>query len=107
MLSDDEWRKWIGSSTESWREASTTAVTTYPQGVSKTGAWDGSGNVREWMNHPHGSSYTDMAPLRGGAWFHNRRLARVSYRFRHHPEAFVAGLGVRVVVAPVLLSSGS
>jgi formylglycine-generating enzyme required for sulfatase activity len=101
-LSDDEWHKWIGSSTESWREASTTAVTTYPQGVSKTGAWDGSGNVWEWMNHPHGSSDAGMAPLRGGAWSYDRRGARVSYRLRDHPVFFFSVIGVRVVVAPVL-----
>jgi formylglycine-generating enzyme required for sulfatase activity len=57
-LSDDEWRKWIGSDAESWREASTTAVTTYPQGVSKTGVWDGSGNVWEWLDNPYESSDT-------------------------------------------------
>ena len=100
-FSDDEWRKWIGSDAESRREASTTAVTTYPQGVSKTGVWDGSGNVWEWMDNPHESSDTEM-PLRGGAWHHDRRVARVSYRYRTHPADFVDVIGLRVVVAPVL-----
>jgi formylglycine-generating enzyme required for sulfatase activity len=100
-LSDDEWRKWIVSDAESWREASTTAVTTYPQGASKTGVWDGSGNVWEWMNHPYKSSDTEM-PLRGGAWGRSRRYARVSSRARFHPELFHDLIGLRVVVAPVL-----
>ena len=37
FANDDAWSKWIRSDTESWREASTTAVTTYPQGVSQAG----------------------------------------------------------------------
>jgi formylglycine-generating enzyme required for sulfatase activity len=100
-LSDDELLKWIGSDAESWREASTTAVTTYPQGVSKTGVWDSSGNVWEWMTNSQESSDTEM-PLRGGAWGGFRLSARVSYRARPHPGSFYGYLGVRVVVAPVL-----
>jgi formylglycine-generating enzyme required for sulfatase activity len=100
-LPNAEWLKWIGSDAESWREASTTAVTTYPQGVSKTGVWDGTGNVWEWMNNPHESSDTEM-PLRGGGWLGGRRSARASSRLRDRPELFSASIGLRVVVAPVL-----
>jgi formylglycine-generating enzyme required for sulfatase activity len=93
--------KWMQSAAEPRSEASTTAVTTYPQGASKTGVWDGSGNVWEWMNHPHESSDTTM-PLRGGAWNHDRRSARVSYRPCLYRDGFTGLIGVRVVVAPVL-----
>ena len=96
--SDTEWLDWIGSDAESRREASTTAVTTYPQGVSKTVVWDGSGNVWEWMANPYAPGDNQMA-LRGGAWSSHRRSARVSYRTRVHPDIFGVGIGVRVVVA--------
>jgi len=97
---DDAWLKWIRGDTESSREASTTAVTTYPQGVSQAGMWDGSGNVWEWMNNPYTSGSPDMV-LRGGAWYDSARYARVSYRHLECPSYFVYA-GVRVVVAPVL-----
>ena len=77
--SETEWLDWLSSDAESWREASTTAVTTYPQGVSKTGVWDGSGNVWEWMDNPYAPGDNEMA-LRGGAWNAHRRDARVSSR---------------------------
>ena len=100
-LSDDDWMKWINSDTESRREASTTAVTTYPQGVSKAGVWDGSGNVWEWMGNLFESSDTEVA-LRGGAWSGHRRHARVSFRSRPYPADFRGSVGVRMVVGPVL-----
>jgi formylglycine-generating enzyme required for sulfatase activity len=69
--------------------------------MSKTGVWDGSGNVWEWLDNPHESSDTEM-PLWGGAWGDDRRSARVSYRLRLRPGTFSDCVGVRVVVAPVL-----
>jgi formylglycine-generating enzyme required for sulfatase activity len=99
--SEDEWMNWIGSDAEPWREASTTAVTAYPQGVSKTGMWDGSGNVWEWMDNP-GISVDSEIALRGGAWGFLRTVARVSARFHFHPDYFHCYVGVRVVVGPVL-----
>jgi formylglycine-generating enzyme required for sulfatase activity/ethanolamine utilization microcompartment shell protein EutS len=102
-LSDGgEWGKWIGSEEESWREASTTAVTTYPQGVSAAGAWDGSGNVWEWMGHPYSQDGPEMA-LRGGGWRYFQRYARVSARSHFEPADFNDDIGVRLVVAPVFL----
>ncbi len=44
--------EWVGSDGESRQRAGTTAVTTYPQGVSPVGVWDGSGNMAEWMFNP-------------------------------------------------------
>jgi hypothetical protein len=40
--------------------------------------------------------------LRGGAWCSSLRDARVSYRVHGHPVLFGSGIGVRVVVGPVL-----
>jgi formylglycine-generating enzyme required for sulfatase activity len=100
-LSDDERLKWLGSDAESRREASTTAVTTYPQGVSQTGVWDCSGNVWELMGNLYESGDNNMA-LRGGCWVNDRHLTRVSYRNRARPADFSNGIGLRVVVAPVL-----
>jgi hypothetical protein len=40
--------------------------------------------------------------LRGGAWYFGARGARVSYRLSAPPASFDVGVGLRVVVAPVL-----
>src|SRR5262249_41099088 len=101
FTNNDAWSKWIGSDTESRREAGTTAVTSYPQGASKAGIWDGSGNVWEWRGNPYPRSSGTMA-LPGGAWYDDARSARVSFRNVDHPVDFVGDAGVRVVVAPVL-----
>jgi formylglycine-generating enzyme required for sulfatase activity len=98
---NDTWLKWTRSDDETRREASITAVTTYPQGVSSTGVWDGSGNVWEWL-HDLDASDSDTRPLRGGAWFSVARLARVSSCLRFLPALFDSLAGFRVVVAPVL-----
>jgi formylglycine-generating enzyme required for sulfatase activity len=96
----DEHRKWWES--EGGRtEAGPTAVTTFPQGASPTGVWDGSGNVWEWMNNLHTSGEDRMA-LRGGSWYYYQRTARVSNRFYDDPGYCSANIGFRVVVAPIL-----
>jgi formylglycine-generating enzyme required for sulfatase activity len=61
--------------------------------------WDNSGNVWEWMTNPYEPGGNEMA-LRGGAWLHDHRDARVSYRFHGHPAYFGTTIGVRVVVGP-------
>jgi formylglycine-generating enzyme required for sulfatase activity len=78
-----------------------------------------SGNVYEWIHslyQPYPYQTDDgredrfaagPRTLRGGAWGYGRRFARVSYRDRFHPEYFRGNIGMRVVVVPVLLSSGS
>ncbi|MCP4361193.1 MAG: SUMF1/EgtB/PvdO family nonheme iron enzyme [Chloroflexi bacterium] len=98
----EELRKWWNSDTESWREATTTAVTTYPQGVSPAGVWDGSGNVWEWMLNPY-SSGGDTKALRGGGWDIYERFARVSSRNLNPPVSFFYDSSFRLVVAPVIL----
>jgi iron(II)-dependent oxidoreductase len=94
-------------------------VGAYPAGAAACGALDLSGNVWEWTH----SLYRDYPyqtddgredrfeaghrTLRGGAWDDLRRFARVSYRDHDHPVLFLNNVGVRVVVGPVLRSSGS
>jgi formylglycine-generating enzyme required for sulfatase activity len=76
----------------------TTAVCTYPQGVSPAGVWDMSGNVFEWT----GSLYAEGSErlvLRGGSWSYFRRDARGAFRFRDIPDGFDSGGGFRVVVS--------
>jgi formylglycine-generating enzyme required for sulfatase activity/energy-coupling factor transporter ATP-binding protein EcfA2 len=98
-LSDrDDWRKWIASN--EWQEAGTTAVTTFPQGSSHAGVWDGSGNVWEWMADPY-EPRGDTIALRGGSWDYSQRVARVSSRGDLFPDYFSGDAGFRVVVAPV------
>jgi formylglycine-generating enzyme required for sulfatase activity/energy-coupling factor transporter ATP-binding protein EcfA2 len=94
----EDWQKWYES--EARREASTTAVTTFPQGRSRTGLWDGSGNVWEWMANSYEPG-GDTIALRGGSWFNTRRFARLSCRDYHPPDGFSSLVGFRVVVAPV------
>jgi formylglycine-generating enzyme required for sulfatase activity len=95
------------------------SVGAYPAGTAACGACDMSGNVWEWTHslyQPYPYQMDDgredrfaagRRTLRGGAWDVTRGNARVSYRTLSHPDYFDADLGVRVVVAPVFLSSGS
>ncbi len=95
----EDWNRWFDS--EEQRDASTTAVTTFSQGCSRAGVWDGCGNVWEWMANPYEPG-GDTIALRGGSWSSNQRIARVSYRSTTHPDYFNDDIGFRVVVAPVL-----
>jgi formylglycine-generating enzyme required for sulfatase activity len=94
-----DWAKWIDSN--EGREASTTAVVTFPLGRSRAGVWDGSGNVWEWMANPYKAGGDSIA-LRGGSWNYSQRDARVSFRGVNPPDYFYGYVGFRVVVAPVL-----
>jgi len=94
-------------------------VGAFPSSTAACGALDLSGNVWEWTHslyqgYPYRTNdgredrfAAGQRTLRGGAWLYSRRGARVSFRFRSHPGDFSPDIGVRVVVGPVLLSSGS
>jgi formylglycine-generating enzyme required for sulfatase activity len=101
------------------RVLATSPVGTYPAGAAACGALDLSGNVWEWPHSLYqGYPYKAVdgredrfaagrRTLRGGAWRGNHRVARVSARTRTHPDDFGTLIGVRVVVGPVFVSSGS
>lgn len=93
------WIKWVNELPE---YVATTAVCTYPQGMSCDGVWDLSGNVWEWT----ASSWdTDNKVLRGGSWFDIGGDARCAARDRGVPDDFLDIVGFRVVLS--LEDSGS
>jgi formylglycine-generating enzyme required for sulfatase activity len=77
----------------------TTPVWMYPQGESPHHILDMSGNVFEWQANYRDSDH-DVLSLRGGSWFINANVARVSIRVDFHPYFRNVNFGFRVVVLP-------
>jgi formylglycine-generating enzyme required for sulfatase activity len=82
------------------KEISTTAVCTYPQGVSPVGAWDMSGNVFEWTTSEYAPDSRRIV-LRGGCWIGNADWARCASRLGGESSNFNSYYGFRAVVSLV------
>jgi formylglycine-generating enzyme required for sulfatase activity len=86
----------------------TTAVGSYPQGVSPYGAYDMAGNVEEWVSDWYGENYYAISPrsnptgpesgdyhlLRGGSWKFDHNVSTTSRNMflRQYPENYYFGV---------------
>lgn len=92
----------------------TSAVGSFPKGMSEYGVLDASGNVWEWTltkwtenyagydsQEDYGLEGDSLRVVRGGAFNFNTRNVRCAYRYYVFPDLRLRNRGFRVVVAPV------
>jgi formylglycine-generating enzyme required for sulfatase activity len=108
---DDIFRR-IRCNTSEGKKGGTTAVGSYPRGVSPYKALDMIGNVWEWTSslfwpYPYDASdgreemeSSENRVLRGGSWDFSSWFARAAFRFDFTPDSALDDFGFRLVIAP-------
>jgi formylglycine-generating enzyme required for sulfatase activity len=77
-----------------------TPVKRYPEGKSPHGVMDMAGNIWEWQANCRDTKKGSLA-WRGGSWYYNQNLARVSHCFNDEfPQGGNDQVGFRVVTIP-------
>ncbi len=106
------WGNWQAGHANTWEAHITrpSPVGIYPNGTTREGVNDLSGNVWEWTRslyqpYPYRDdgrndpAAEDARVVRGGSWYGNQRFARCAFRVRYEPGNFNDFLGFRVALS--------